>query len=152
MRSDFPLNIGCCMFFIALTSTRPVPGTLFKIQCGLMLFPLKGSAVDQHIIPNICTDSIRSRGILGRSMHTVHIYRYMYGPPGYYGCQSCPWSAPQGKLVFSSLSSFAPEIWSGRPVPRVSPFILHTQDEPGALLSFLPLSATMTIYCILYIL
>ena len=50
------------------------------------------------------------------------------------GCQSCSWSAEQGKINIS-LSAFAPEnlVWRdgfGNPVPR-RPAHLHTQAEPG---------------------
>ena len=52
-------------------------------------------------------------------------------------CQSCSWSAEQGKLIFS-LSAFAPENLVSRdgfgsPVPR-QPAHLHTQAESGAYL------------------
>ena len=52
-----------------------------------------------------------------------------------YGCQSCSWSAEQGKLSFPCPRSRL-KIWSremGSAVPfRVSLFIIHTQAESGA--------------------
>ena len=53
------------------------------------------------------------------------------------GCQSCSWSAEQGKLIFPCPRTCL-RIWSretGSAVPsRVSLFILHTQAESGAYL------------------
>ena len=63
------------------------------------------------------------------SSHTTE-----YGSTGE-GCQSCSWSAEQGKLIFPCHCSRL-RIWSretGLAVPsRVSPFILHTQAKSGA--------------------
>ena len=57
-----------------------------------------------------------------------------YGSTGK-GCQSCSWSAEQGKWIFPCPRTCL-RIWSretGSAVPsRVSLFILHTQAESGA--------------------
>ena len=54
-----------------------------------------------------------------------------------YGCQSCLWSAEQGKRNFPCPRSRL-RVWSrelGSAVPsRVSPLVLHTQAESGAYL------------------
>ena len=65
----------------------------------------------------------------------------MYGPfsaeygSTAYGCQSCPWSAKQGKFIFPCPRSRL-RIWcreTGSAVPSgVSLFILHTQAESSA--------------------
>ena len=59
-----------------------------------------------------------------------------YGSTGY-GCQSCSWSAEQGKWIFpcprACLRIWSRETGSAVP-PRVSLFILHTQAQYGAYL------------------
>ena len=82
---------------------------------------------------------IKSPGLLCVCMGSI-FSRVWYGSTGY-GCQSCPWSAEQGKCFFSCLPVRAyclldrerEKLWScetGSAVPsRVSPLILHTQAE-----------------------
>ena len=69
-----------------------------------------------------------------------------------YGCQSCLWSAEQGKQNFpcprSRLRFWSRELGSAV-LSRVSPLVLYTQAESGAYLrdstSAFPLSATVSI-------
>ena len=84
-----------------------------------------------------------------RPMYVWSSHRAEYISTGK-GCQSCSWSAEQGKIIFpctrSRLRILSRETGSAVP-SRISLLILHSQSESVALLTeFLPISAAASIF------